>query len=362
MCRDCGRRSRLSIDLAYAELGLPPGASESEVRTAWRRLVSRWHPDRNGSADAVDFMQRINNAYERIRLTAFAGSLRDGPSDGSSGRKAPDASRQSESQGRTIRRKVRLSLEEAALGCTRVLRGKLTDTCAACTGRGSLKPETACASCEGAGTVRGSAWFGWLSMQSTCDACEGSGIVRRPCLACKGQGKCSSAYRRTVRIPAGVRQGDVLSAEGSGDRHRDFDGTLELQVEIAAHKLFTLGDDGSLRCEMPVDGFAWIAGAWIEVPTLTGLQQMRLQRGRHVYRLRGQGLPLERRGSARGDFLVTVVPTFPDLLSVEQQTLLDRLASSSLTADEPAAAGAIRAWRRTVQVWDRSRPRGAAAQ
>ena len=137
--------------------------------------------------------------------------------------------------------------------------------------------------------------------------------------------------------------------------------TSILIIEFAAVR-FTLGDDGSLRCEMPVDGFAWIAGAWIEVPTLTGLQQMRLQRGRHVYRLRGQGLPLERRGSTRGDYLVTVVPTFPDLLSVEQQTLLDRLVSASLTADEPAAAGAIRAWRRTVQVWDRSRPRGAAAQ
>jgi molecular chaperone DnaJ len=352
----------LSIDLAYAELGLPPGASESEVRAAWRRLVSRWHPDRNKSADAVDFMQRINNAYERIRLTAFAGGLGEGPPDRSSGGDAAGASPQAESPGRTIRRRVRLSLEEAALGCIRELRGKLTHTCAACTGLGTLKPELPCPGCAGTGTVRGSAWFGWLSTQSTCDACEGSGLVQRPCQACKGQGKCSSAYQRTVRIPAGVRQGDVLSAEGTGDRPRDFDGTLELHVEVAAHKLFVLGDDGSLRCEMPVDGFAWMAGAWIDVPTLTGLQHMRLRRGCLVYRLRGQGLPLERRGTVRGDYLVTVVPTFPDVLSVEQETLLDRLASLSAGAQEQADAGAIGTWRQTVQAWDRSRPRAAAPE
>lgn len=352
----------MSINLAYAELGLPPGASESEVRAAWRRLVSRWHPDRNTSADAVDLMQRVNSAYERIRLTAFTSALRDGPSDSSSGGKAPGASRQAESQGRMLRRKVRLSLEEAALGCTKVLHGKLTDTCAACTGHGVLKAAAPCPGCEGAGTVRGSAWFGWLSTQATCEACEGSGVVRRTCRACEGRGKCSSAYRRTVRIPAGVRQGDLLSAEGAGDRHGDFDGSLELHVEIAAHKLFVLCDDGSLRCEMPVDGFAWIANAWIDVPTLTGLQEMRLQRGRHVYRLRGQGLPLERRGTARGDYLVTVVPTFPDVLSIQQQALLDQLACSSVTTDGQAAAGPIRAWRRTVHAWDRSRPKGAATE
>lgn len=332
----------MSIELAYAELGLPPGASESEVRAAWRRLVSRWHPDRNRSADAVDLMQRINSAYERIRLSAFAAGPREDPSA------AP---------GRTLRRKVRLSLEEAALGCTKVLRGRLSDTCASCAGHGVLDSAAPCPGCAGAGTVRGSAWFGWLSTHSACTTCGGSGVVRPACRACGGQGQCTSTYRRSVRIPAGVRQGDVLSAAGSGDGQDGFDGTLELQVEIAAHRLFVLADDGTLRCEMPVDGFAWIANAWIDVPTLTGLQQMRLQRGRHLYRLRGQGVPLERRGSARGDYLITVVPTFPDAPSTQQQALLDQLAGAS---SSEAAAGPIRTWRRTLQAWDRSRTAAGA--
>jgi molecular chaperone DnaJ len=254
-----------------------------------------------------------------------------------------------------------LSLEEAALGCTRVLRGRLTETCATCAGLGVLDPAASCPRCEGAGTVRGGAWFGWLSAQSTCEGCDGSGVVRRTCRACGGKGKCSSTYRRSVRIPAGVRHGEVLGAMGSRDRHDGFDGTLELQVEITAHGLFVLADDGTLRCEVPVDGFAWIASAWIDVPTLTGLKQMRLQRGRHVYRLREQGVPLERRGSVRGDYLVTVVPTFPEVPSAHQQALLDQLAGSSPAADGPAAAGPLRTWRRKLQAWDRNRTRAGTA-
>jgi molecular chaperone DnaJ len=127
-----------------------------------------------------------------------------------------------------------------------------------------------------------------------------------------------------------------------------FDGMLELQIEVASHRLFSVADDGTLRCEMPVDGFSWLASAWIDVPTLTGLQQMRLQRGRHMYRLREQGLPLERNGTRRGDFIVTVAPAFPDVLSEAQQALLDQLARSS---GDPG--GELQAWRRNLQAWER---------
>jgi molecular chaperone DnaJ len=156
-----------------------------------------------------------------------------------------------------------------------------------------------------------------------------------------------------VRIPAGVRHGDVLCAEGDRD---DPAGTLELCVELMPHKLFVLGDDGILRCEMPVDGFAWIASRWTEVPTLTGLQQMRLQHGHHAYRLRGQGFPVERRGEP-GDYIVTVVPTFPPSLSAEQEALLDRLMAAG------GDSGPVRAWERKVRAWENRRggARGSSA-
>ena len=343
----------MSIDLAYAELGLPLGASEAEVKAAWRRLVSRWHPDRNKTPHAVHLMQRINSAYEQIRLAGFAPRppatprADDDPSPAAYASEA-DAGARPENT-RVIRRKIKLSLEEAALGCTRVLRGSYADNCTSCDGAGTLKP-TPCTNCGGTGTIRRHAWYGWISSSAECEACGGTGVIRPTCNACEGTGKSTTHYRRTVRIPPGVRHGDVLSADGGSSADGGFDGMLELQVQLGRHKFFEWGDDGVLRCEMPVDGFAWLASAWIEVPTLSGLQQMRLHRGRHVYRLRGQGLPLERRGSARGDYLVTVVPTFPETLSKAQQALLDELSSLSQTAGH---APAVQSWQRKLQAWER---------
>jgi molecular chaperone DnaJ len=324
----------LIIEDAYAELGLAPGADEALVKATWRRLVSQWHPDRNKTASALARMQRINTAYERLRLAGFepgaaaANDMAAGPSPQHAG-----------PQARTIRRRVRLTLEEAALGCIKVLRGKLTDDCASCDGRGYRVLAGACTQCQGSGVVRQSAWYGWLSTTETCDACEGQRVARQTCAACDGAGRHTRTYRQTVRIAAGVRNGDVLHAAGAA-------GAFELRADVTAHKFFVLDDDATLRCEVPVDGFAWMANRWVDVPTLTGLQQMRLKRGHHVYRLRGQGFPSQR-GGAPGDYVVTVVPMFPEALSAEQEVLLDRLMA---TQD-----AALRPWHRTLEAWRRGR-------
>lgn len=347
----------MSIEDAYVELGVAPGASPSDVKAAWRRLVSRWHPDRNTSADAAALMQRINGAYERI-LLASAGDDDDGDDAGTAAG-APAAPPRHQAAGRTVRRRVRLTLEEAALGCTRVLRGKLAQACVRCDGQGALAAAATCAHCRGAGRTHSGLWFGWLSTPSPCGHCDGRGETQPPCPDCTGTGRQAKRYRRSVRFPAGVRDGDVLCADARGRGAGGFDGTLELQVQVAAHRFFVIDDgqaDGLLRCELPVDGFAWIAEAWTEVPTLGGLHQMRLRRGRLVYRLRGQGLPLERGGQRRGDCVVTVQPVFPETLGPRQQALLEQLAAST---DAPHEAEPLRAWRRTLQDWQRDRHAGA---
>lgn len=318
------------IDHAYAELGLAPGASPAEVKAAWRRLVSQWHPDRNKTGSALARMQRINTAYEQIRLTGFE--------PGSAAANDTQAAPPPAPRGRTTRRRVRLTLEEAALGCVKVLRGKTTNDCERCDGRGYRVLTGACGVCKGHGVVRQPAWYGWVSTSATCGACHGERVAREVCDGCEGAGRITRTYRHSVRIPAGVRHDDVLQTAQADD--------IELHVELSAHKIFILDDDGILRCEMPVDGFAWMTNRWVDVPTLTGMQQMRLQRGHHVYRLRGQGFPSERRGE-RGDFVVTVVPTFPESLSAEQEALLDRLSAAS--------AGPLRTWQRTLRAWDRGR-------
>ena len=327
----------MDSEVAYAELGLSPGASETEVKAAWRRLVSRWHPDRNPTGHAVERMQRINRAYEHIsRWHADALDSAASPQDQPSPAAGPS---------RTTRRRLRLTLEEAALGCVKSIRGRLTHRCAPCDGHGRHVLEGTCPACDGAGKLMRSRWFGWLPLSEPCDACGGDGLAWRACTHCAGSGRRTVAYRRNVRIPPGVRHGDVLSAEGAED---DDAGMLELCIEIVPHKLFALGDDGILRCEMPVDGFAWAASRWIDVPTLNGLTQMRLQHGRHAYRLRGQGFPVARRGEP-GDYIVTVVPTFPPALNAAQEALLDRLIAAG------ADTGPVRAWTRKVQAWERGR-------
>ena len=172
-----------------------------------------------------------------------------------------------------------------------------SDTCA---GLGHVLTGGHCAACQGSGAVRQGAWFGWMGTPIECEACHGGGLARQACTACKGSGKLSTpAYQARVRFPQGVRDGDLLSVQADPRRPVE----LLIRVEVQAHPLLSLDADGTLRCEMPVDGFAWIANRTVEVPTLDGLQTLALQRDRLTYRLKGQGFPVERRGP-RGDQLV----------------------------------------------------------
>ena len=331
----------MGSDNAYAELGLTPGASEPQVKAAWRRLVSQWHPDRNGHAGAIDKMQRINRAFEQIRRAGFADS---GHTPGAEQQSSRTTASPPEEPARTIARKVRLSLEEAAAGCTRVLRGKLDATCASCAGSGVRVLARACARCEGSGTVRKTGWYGWLGTPVECEVCAGSGNASHPCPACDGNGtRGPAAYKIGVRIPHGVRDGDLLHVPvqraGPGQSALEID----LRVELMPHPLYTLDADGTLRCRVPVDGFAWAAEREVAVPTLAGLRRLPLKREQLEYRLPGLGYPRERRGPA-ADALITILPIFPDPLSTDQQILLDQLVA---TASDPRLA----AWGEALRTW-----------
>jgi molecular chaperone DnaJ len=337
---------------AYNELGVDASVSDAELKATWRRLVAAWHPDRNASAGAGRRMQHINKAYQHIR------QLRDGTGNGvddGNGRAAETAhspaSAAPEPDGptRTHVRKVRLTLEDAILGCTRTLRGRLTHTCDTCFGKGQSVLAQACSTCRGSGAVRKAALFGWLWNDESCADCGGDGRQRVRCAACDGSGELSVAYRRRVRFPAGVRNGHVLSVPAA--RHGGMEIGLELEVEIEPHPLFTLDGDGQLRCEMPVNGYAWMAGRWVEVPTPGGLQQMRLNREALAYRLAGQGFPMALRGP-RGDYIVKVVPVFPTQDDPEQEALLDQLIADSTSALEGDRTQPLGPWRQRLKRWN----------
>jgi len=327
---------------AYAELGLEPGASDAQLKASWRRLVAAWHPDRNASADAGKRMQSINKAYQHLRQLRD-GNLPDEDGQGSDRREAPATTK----TAATHVRRVRLTLEDAILGCTRTLRGQFSHRCEACVGTGERVMAQVCSSCQGSGAVRKPTLFGWLWNEETCKDCGGDGRQRETCNACEGKGERTLSYRRRVRFPAGVRDGFVLSAPGGSADAEAID--LELQVELEPHPFFVLDAEQVLRCELPVNGYAWMAGRWIEVPTPDGVQQMRLNRDALVYRLKGQGFPVQLRGP-RGDYLLKLVPVFPGADDPGTQALLDQLIERSSQAQDDSAQP-LGQWQQQLRQW-----------
>jgi len=348
------RASRVNVDDSYRELGLAPGCSDAEVKAAWRRLAARWHPDRNSSPLALRKIQRINHALEeirRFRASSFGPMTEDGfPFEQPPQAPAAEAPRQ---------QPIRLTLEEALAGCIKDIEGELAQDCASCAGTGMQQVAATCRRCGGSGRARPQRWLAWRAPEAECRACRGSGKVRQPCPACAGSGRTPvRRYRCRARIPAGLRPGDLLHVSASLEgRPAGGKVLLALRVELAPHEFFTLDEDGTVRCELPVDGFAWVANRWVEVPTPAGLQQMRLRRGYHTYRIKGQGFPAGEAG-ARADCIVTVVPLFPQEFSRSQEAGIDRLVASNTGAAGSGAGRRAAAWQRALHACRRG-SRGA---
>lgn len=339
--RAAEKAAHVGTDQAFAELGLPTDASDAEIKAAWRRLVSRWHPDRNRSSQAVARMQRINQAFEAIGRARQGDATPPAPAPEPPPASPPPAPAAAP-RPPTLRRKLRLTLEQAAAGCVKTLRGQLTPLCGDCQGRGHRVLDQPCRRCRGSGAcVRPSAWFGWPGQRETCADCAGTGIARAACTYCAGSGKLAPlAYQVQARIPAGVRAGDLLHVPA---RRAGID--LEVQVALAPHPLFTLDAAGTLHCRMPVDGFAWMAQRSVAVPTLDGQVPLALRRDQRQYRLPGLGFA-SRHGSARGELVVEIEPIFPDSLGTDQQILLDQLIASNAG---PHGDARLAAWQQTLR-------------
>ena len=334
----------MDLDDPYHELGLAPGSSDAEVKVAWRRLSARWHPDRNNSPHALRKIQRINRALEMIR----------------NARAEPEADTEdpaARAEASTVEHTINLTLEEVAAGCVREVRGEVVEDCAECNGTGLQLQATECSECGGAGHIRQHLWFSWVSSTVQCTACQGQGKTRHNCTACAASGKAPARkYRCRVPVAPGARAGDVLDITARVKGHRrQHKLALRVRVELRPHEFFTAEADGTLKCEMPVDGFAWMANRWIEVPTPRGLQQMKLRRGHLSYRIKNAGLPWTNEAEA-GDCIVTVVPMFPEEFSQEQEAAIDRLVASNSGTAGTSAGDRMAAWIRLVDNWqDRRR-------
>lgn len=330
----------------YDLLGVDRGASQDEVRSAYRKLAHKYHPDKTGGdKEAEEKLKGINEAYDilknkdkRAKYDQFGSGGGPGGSGGFGGASPFDdifdaffggggAGRGPRvSAGDDLEYPIRISLREAAFGCKKRIRFKRMENCADCSGSGAAKgssPER-CGQCGGAGQVRMTQ--GFFSVTRTCPVCNGGGrIIANPCRKCSGVGTVRTERELSIDLPAGVNTGSRLRVPGEGEPGRNGGprGDLYVYVEVKADEVFER-DGNDVICEVPISFTQAVLGATIRVPSLEGEVDVKVPAATQsgtVFRLRGKGLP-DLRGYRTGDQLVRVQVETPAKLTREQKDLL----------------------------------------
>lgn len=344
----------------YEVLGVDKGADDATIKRAFRQLAKKNHPDVNpGDKDAEERFKEINEAYQvlsdpqkRAQYDQFgfdgpqAGFGQGGYGDFSGfsggfggfddifstifGGASAGARRNGPVPGDDLRYDLTLSFEEAALGCEKDINLVRDEECPTCHGSGAApgsKVET-CPVCNGSGQERvvSNTPFGRIQNVRTCSRCHGSGkIITEPCPKCKSRGKVRVSKRRTVKIPAGVDNGQVITVRGQGGlgERGGPAGDLLIVISVKPHKLFKRQDD-NLYIEIPLTFTQAALGAEVDVPTLGKPVKYRFPEGtqpEQVFCIRGEGVP-RLRGGGKGDLYVTATVEIPKKLTEKQKNLL----------------------------------------
>jgi molecular chaperone DnaJ len=342
----------------YEVLGVSRDADEEAIKKAYRKLAMKHHPDRNpNDKSAEEKFKEAKEAYEVLcdgqkraaydqyghagvdasmgagRGPSFADAFGDifGDIFGQAG--GGGRGRSGVYRGADLRYNLEITLEQAARGTETKIRIPTQEACDTCKGSGA-KPgtqPTACATCDGHGQVR--MQQGFFSVQQTCPKCRGTGkIIPHPCPACHGAGRVKKQKTLSVKIPAGVDEGDRirLSGEGEPGLNGGPSGDLYVQMNVKPHQVFQRdGDD--LHCEMPISFAKAALGGDIDIPTLDSHATVRIpaetQSGK-IFRLRGKGIKGVR-SQTPGDLLCHVVVETPVNLTERQKTLLREFESIS---------------------------------
>ncbi len=354
----------MSKDL-YQILGVSKSASKDELKKAYRKLAMKYHPDRNpDSKEAEAKFKEAKEAYEILNDEqkrqmydqygydaatgqgagmggGFGGGFSGGTADfgdmfgsvfgdmfggGSSG------GRSRAQRGSDLLFHLALSLEEAVIGTQQTIKVPTQVSCKSCDGSGAKKGSSkkTCQTCHGQGQVR--MQQGFFTVQQTCPTCQGVGeVIENPCDVCHGKGRVRDTKTLSVKIPAGVDNGDRirLSGEGEAGEHGAPAGDLFVEVSVKPHKIFTRkGSD--LYCEMPISFVTAALGGELEVPTLTGKGKLRIpketQTGK-LFKISGKGVKSVR-SNTTGNLLVRITVETPVNLSKEQISLLEKFQAS----------------------------------
>lgn len=344
----------------YEVLGVSKGASDDELKKAFRKEAKKYHPDLHpGDKEAEAKFKEINEAYEvlsnpekRQRYDQFGhagvdsnygagggyggsgfGDFGDIFSDifgGGFGFGGSGGRRNGPRRGNDVRQVVTISFEEAAFGCKKKINITKQEDCPTCKGTGA-KPGTSaetCSHCHGTGQIQTQqrTILGYMTNVTTCPHCQGSGkIIKDPCRDCRGTGKVRKTRTVEIDIPAGIDDGQTMQLSGQGEagERGGPSGDLLITVRVRPHQMFERsGNDVYLN--MPVTFVQAALGATLTVPTLDGVVEYDIPEGTQSgtrFRLRGKGIPFIR-GKNRGDQYVTVEVEVPKNLSQRQKEIL----------------------------------------
>ncbi len=350
----------------YDLLGVARGASEAEIKKAYRKKAMDLHPDRNqADPEAEGRFKEVNEAYEVLKdgqkkaaydrfghaafenggggfrggqgadfSSAFSDVFDDLFGDFMGGQRGGGGGRgQRASRGSDLRYNLRLSLEEAYTGkqaTISVPSSAICDTCSGTGAEGGAEPTT-CPTCAGMGKVR--AQQGFFTVERTCPTCSGRGqIIKNPCKVCGGQGRVRKDRTLNVNIPAGVETGTRirLAGEGEAGLRGGPAGDLYIFIEVDSHPIFER-DNQNLYCRIPVSMTTATLGGELEAPTLDGGRTRvkvpaGVQTGKQL-RLRGKGMP-SLRGAVPGDLYIELAVETPVNLTTRQRELLEEFEAA----------------------------------
>ena len=353
----------------YEVLGIQKGASEDEIKKAYKKLARKYHPDMNpGDKEAEEKFKEVNEANEvlsdpekKARYDQFGfagvdpnygagagggaygggfdfGDLGDifgsffGGGFGGGQRRNPNAPQ----RGESIRASVSVSFTEAAFGCEKSVTLERSEQCPTCKGNGCAPGTTPeiCPDCHGTGTVqtRRQTPMGVFASNGPCRKCGGTGrLIHQPCPDCRGTGAVRKRKTIKVNIPAGIDHGQTISQRGQGNAGRNGGpaGDLLITVMVQPHELFRR-DGVDVFCEAPITFAQAVLGAELEIPTIDGKVKYSIPEGTQtgtVFRLKGKGIPVLN-GRGRGDQYVTVTIETPRNLNKEQKEALRRFSET----------------------------------
>ena len=354
----------------YEVLGMQKGASEDEIKKAYKKLARKYHPDMNpGDKEAEEKFKEVNEANEvlsdpekKARYDQFGfagvdpnygagaggaggfgggfdfGDLGDifgsffGGGFGGGQRRNPNAPQ----RGESIRASVSVSFTDAAFGCEKSVTLERSEMCGTCKGNGCAPGTTpeVCPDCHGTGTVqvRRQTPMGVFASNGPCRKCGGTGrLIHQPCPDCRGGGTVRKRKTIQVTIPAGIDHGQTISLRGQGNAGKNGGpaGDLLITVMVQPHDLFRR-DGVDVFCEAPITFTQAVLGAELEIPTIDGKVKYSIPEGTQtgtVFRLKGKGIPVLN-GRGRGDQYVTVTIETPRNLNKEQKEALRKFSET----------------------------------